>query len=87
MTATAETPAATKAAELPRYELRQTFKYKDGYTKSHQTTFYGSAAKARKERIDRLKAARREYRVDGETVAYDTPGDHGYETLLEWVQL
>lgn len=85
MTATVET--ATETTELPRYELRQTFTHKDGYTNSHQTTFYGSATKARNERIDRLKAAGRKYRVDGETVAYDTPGDHGYETLLEWVQL
>lgn len=87
MTATAETPAATKAAELPRYELRQTFTYKDGYTNSARTTFYGDAGQARKERIDRLKAAKRPYRLDGETVAYDSPGLHGYETLLEWVQL
>lgn len=85
MTATVET--TTETAELPRYELRQTFKYKDGYTRSARTTFYGNAAKARKERIDRLKAVKHAYRLDGDTVAYDTPGEHGYETLLEWVQL
>lgn len=85
MTATVET--ATETAELPRYELRQTFTDKDGNTRSARTTFYGSAAKARQERIDRLKATKRPYRLDGDTVAYDTPGEHGYETLLEWVQL
>lgn len=85
MSTTAETPAAT--AELPRYELRQTFVHKDGYTDTARTTFYGTAAAARKERIDRLKAAGRAYRVDGETVAYDGVGLNGYETRLEWVQL
>ena len=86
MTATAET-ATSAAAELPRYELRQTFTHTDGYTSTARTTFYGSAAKARKERIDRLKAAGRTYRVNGDTVAYDTAGAHAYETRLEWVQL
>lgn len=85
MNTTAETTTAT--AELPRYELRQTFIDKDGYTRTARTTCYGNAARARKERIDRLKAAGRAYRVDGETVAYDGVGLNGYETRLEWVQL
>lgn len=85
MSTTIET--TTEAAELPRYELRQTFTHTDGYTRNARTTFYGDAANARKERIDRLRAAGRAYRINGDTVAYDTPGDHGYETVLEWVQL
>lgn len=87
MSTAAETAINTDTTEIPRYELLQTFTHSDGYTDSHRTTFYGTANKARKERIDRLKAAGRKYKLDGDTVTYAGVGLNGYETRLEWVQL
>ncbi|MGX5718384.1 hypothetical protein [Arthrobacter sp. MAHUQ-56] len=80
MNTTAETSPAT-----PRYELLQTFAYAEGGSNFHRSTFTGSAAEARKERIDRLKKQGRRHLLEGNAVTYEEP--NGDQVRLEWVQL
>jgi hypothetical protein len=77
MTTTPETAAAG-------YELLQTFAYAEGGSASHRSTFAGSAAQARKERIERLRKQGRAYMLDGNSVIFDER--NGDQVRLEWVQ-
>lgn len=79
------TTTDTAATTAPRYELVQVTALSEGGSRPHRSTFEGLAAEARKERIARLKSAKRTYWLEGNAVTYvETNGD---QTRLEWVQL
>lgn len=75
----------TETTTAPRYELMQTFAYAEGGSNFHRSEFTGSAADARKERIDRLKKQGRPHLLEGNAVIYDER--NGDQVRLEWVQL
>lgn len=66
------------------YELLQTFAYVEGGSASHRSTFAGSAADARKSRIERLRKQGRPFMQDGKSVIYDER--NGDQVRLQWVQ-